>query len=335
MRKISHLSRLTLLAGLALVVLIPAGLLLGLPRGAGVHTNAAADVVKSGGGFDYKPWFGLRTLNAPVDFHERATPPTSAPPPIKAESGILVDIDSGTILWDRNPHESLPPASTTKTLTALVALENFPTDKTIRITPQALQQEWDETRMGMVAGEIYTVREMLYGMLLVSANDVATAFAVDTVGMERFVATMNAQVKALGLKDSHFVTPVGLDDPQQYASAYDLAAIGMTDYNNFPLFRQVVGTVDYTLPQTPLHNAYQLHNLNQLLQLYPAAVGIKPGWTGNAGACLVGMAIRNGHRLIAVLMNAAYPAAEESHLLDWGFTQEGLAPLLPPATPQP
>ncbi len=110
-------------------------------------------------------------------------------------------------------------------MTALVALENLDPEAPVTVTPDAVHLAWDESRMGLIAGETLSVRELLTGMLLVSGNDAANALAADTVGTERFVGAMNAQVAALGLHDSHFTTPVGLDDPDQYSSAYDLAAI--------------------------------------------------------------------------------------------------------------
>jgi D-alanyl-D-alanine carboxypeptidase (penicillin-binding protein 5/6) len=102
-------------------------------------------------------------------------------------------------------------------------------------------------------------------------------------------------------------------------------------YDRFPLFDQIVGSRSITLPAGADHPAFHLRNLDSLLEDYPAAVGIKPGWTGDAGACLIGMAVRGGHRMLAVLLNANYPARLESRLFDWGFGLIGLAPLLPPA----
>ena len=103
---------------------------------------------------------------------------------------------------------------------------------------------------------------------------------------------MNAQVAALGLTNSHFTATAGLDEPELYSSAYDLAVIAGYTYEHFPLFDQIVGSRPINLPAGIDHPAFHLQNLNSLLEDYPAAVGIKPGWTGNAGACLVGMAVR-------------------------------------------
>ncbi|HAW09901.1 MAG: serine hydrolase [Candidatus Dormibacteria bacterium] len=281
------------------------------------------------------PWFDMNVATGSVSFWEPATMPVGAPP-IKAAAGILVDMDSGEILWQRDPHLELGPASLTKVLTSLVALENFSPREEVFITPAALGQAADDTVMGLQAGETLTVQELLDGMLLPSGDDAASAIAVDTVGEFRFVSAMNAQVAALGLQDSSFSNTSGLDDPELYSSAYDLAVIATFTYDRYPLFDQIVDTPSMELPATSGHPAFHLDNLDELLLDYPAAVGIKPGWTGNAGACLIGMAVRGGHRLLAVLLNADYPARLEARLLDWGFEQEGLPPLLPPTpTPSP
>lgn len=274
------------------------------------------------------PW-GMRVLDRHITWRDVSSSLTGAPA-VQARGGILVDIDTGEILWERSPHVALPPASTTKVMTALVALENTAPDTLVTITPDALTQQSDETRMGLHAGERLTVRELLSGMLLVSGNDAATSLAVDTVGMDRFVATMNAQESALGLHDSHFTTPVGLDDPGHTISPYDLAAIAAVDVDVFPVLRDIVSQPHIQLAASVLHPTYDLWNLNQLLSLYPAAIGVKPGFTGGAGPCLVGMAERDGHRLISVLMNSPYAAHQSAQLLDWGFAvSDGLPRLLP------
>lgn len=302
------------------------------------HPQAAPAAARSGGGATDvitptpTPVPVLNLLHQRVAFTDDSAQHAGAPS-VKASSGILVDVTTGTILWERDPHAARPPASTTKVLSTMVALENFAPDRVVSITADALHQAGDETVMGLQPGQQLTVQELLDGMLTVSANDAATAMAVDTVGMDVFVNTMNRQLAALGLHDSHFVTPVGLDDPQQYASAYDLAAIASLDVAEFPVFRQIVSQTEIDLPPTAQHPAFYLGNLNRLLRIYPAADGIKPGYTGDAGACLIGMAERDGHRLISVVMNAPELYTDSRDLLDWGFVQLGMPSLLP--TPAP
>ena len=275
----------------------------------------------------------LHVGTASIQFWAPSPMPAGAPS-IKGRSGILVDLDTGEILWQKVPNLELAPASLTKVLTSLVALENFSPGQEVTVTSGALGQSSADTLMGLKAGQTLTVEELLDGMLLPSGDDAASAIAGDTVGDARFVAAMNAQVAALGLDNSHFTATAGLDDPGLYSSAYDLAVIADYTYQRFPLFDQIVNSRSITLPASALHPAYHLRNLDALLQDYPAAVGIKPGWTGNAGACLIGMAVRGGHHLLAVLLSANYPARLESQLFDWGFGLEGLPPLLPP-TPKP
>ena len=275
-------------------------------------------------------WFGMRLLHDAVTFHAGSA--TTPAPVVHAAGGILVDLDSHAILWSQQDHARLAPASTTKILTALVALENFDASRPVTVTESALGQAPDETRMGVAAGETLTVQELLTGMLMVSGNDAATVLAVDTVGMERFVGAMNAQADALGMRDSHFTNPVGLPDPQLRTSAYDLAVLTAVAVTHFPLFADIVATRSTTLPATAGHPAFPMWSINLLLFTYPFAVGIKPGWTSEAGFCEVGMAVRGGHRLISVLLDAPYPVSQTRHLLDWGFVQEGLPTTLPTPT---
>lgn len=276
---------------------------------------------------------GMQLLHARYHFTDESARYSGAPA-LSASAGILIDPDSGSILWQKDPHVARPLASTTKILTAIVALENLAPDQTVAVTPDALNQAPDETRLGIEAGDHYTVDELLTAMLLISANDAATALAEDTVGMPRFVAAMNEQVAALGLHDSVFSNPVGLDDPRERSSPYDLAVLGLAAYKNFPLFRLIVGTHDIDVPPTSGHIAYHLHNINRLLAIYPPALGIKPGYTGDAGYCLVMLAQRNGEQLVGVLMDDPRLATDARALLEWGFKQKGLPPLATP-TPSP
>ncbi|GAC1571480.1 MAG: hypothetical protein NVS3B18_04630 [Candidatus Dormibacteria bacterium] len=320
------------LAIVVVVGMVGALAVLGTRAGPGVTLRARASAAGTAGDLPRPAWYGMRVAQDPVGFVAAATP--LHPLVVHAAAGILVDIDSNTILWQQNAHAQLPPASTTKILTALVALANFNPSQEVTVTPAAVHLAWDETRMGLLAGQTLTVQELMTGMLLVSGNDAAAAIAQDTVGMERFVGAMNAQVTALGLHDSHFTTSVGLQDPAQYSSAYDLAAISAAAVR-FALFRDIVATRTADLAATTGHPEFFLQSIDALLSMYPAAVGIKPGWTADAGYCEVGMAVRDGHRLISVLLNAPYAFTQSRRLLDWGFGQEGLPSTLPTPTAKP
>jgi D-alanyl-D-alanine carboxypeptidase len=321
----------------AALAIAPALILLHLQGTSVPHSGVAAAVVSHGAvvtDLNRPPWFGLRLLADPVVFGPGGSTPTDAPV-VKARAAILVDPDSGRILYAENDHAQLPPASTVKLLTALIVLRNFSPDRLIAATPDALVQGWDESKMGLHPGDVLNVRELLTGLLTISANDAATVLAVDTVGMTRFVGAMNAEVATLGLHDTHVISPVGLDDPATYSSAYDLATLATVDMNNFGLFRSIVATQSVVLPASALHPAFYLNNVNLLLRMYPAAMGVKTGYTGNSGACEVGMAQRDGHRLIDVILDGDLVYSTSRRLLDWGFTQEGLASQLPPPSPSP
>jgi len=323
------------LASLAAVATICPAVIVGVPSSsAGLVRAQARDlVVVTARDLTRPPWYAMRVMDGEIQFVAAATP--IHPPAVRAAGGILVDIDSNTILWQWKARAELPPASTVKILTALVALENFSPSQEVTVTASAVQLAWDESRMGLLAGQRLTVDELLTGMLLVSGNDAANAIADGTVGRERFVGAMNAQVEALGLHDSHFTTPVGLQDPAQYSSAYDLAAIATAAVRGFPVFRDIVAARAAELPATSDHPEFVLQSINALLPMYPAAVGIKPGWTAAAGYCEVGMAVRDGHRLISVLLNAPYAFTQTRRLLDWGFQQEGLPSTLPTQAVKP
>ena len=328
---------------LAVLVLSIALLAPAVPHAvAGAAQPAAAAEFETGGA---PPWvdtdtrdqhrvFPLKIMSGAVAFRDVSS--RFHPPGIVASSGILVDVDRGEILWSSNPNARRAPASTAKLAAALVALENFAPGQVVTVSPQAADVLSVETRMELLPGERLTARELLTGMLMISANDATKAFAYGTVGMDDYVAAMNRQVRALGLRNSNFVNPVGFpDDPAMYSSAYDLAAIATVAYREFPLFAQLTATRDVDLPPSPLHRDYRMHNINRLLDIYPAAVGTKSGFTDDAGPCLVSMAVRDGRRLVAVLMNAPKMFDQSRALLEWGFGQEGLAPAPPAATTIP
>jgi serine-type D-Ala-D-Ala carboxypeptidase (penicillin-binding protein 5/6) len=323
------------LAALAAVLLLSGSAVYLHLRGAGsAVTAAAAGRTLLARDLARPPWYGLDILHGAPSFHEPAAPATSQPN-VPAVAGILVDVDTDQILWERNSHQRLSPASTMKLLSALVAMNNFDAQRSVTVTPDALFQAGDESKMFLKAGQTLSVRELLTGMLTVSANDAADVLAIDTVGMERFVGAMNAQARALGLRDTHATSPVGLDDPAMYSSAYDLAVLAALDEERYPLFSEIVRSRFTFLPATATHPNFYLDNINLLLSMYPAAVGIKTGYTGDAGACEVGMAVRDGHRLLSVVLHGQLVYSETRRLLDWGFEQEGLPSQLPSPSVNP
>jgi len=177
----------------------------------------------------------------------------------------------------------------------------------------------DATRMGLRPGERLTVRELLYGVFLDSGNDAAITLAEAAMPRASFIASMNAKAAQLGLVDTHFVNPIGLDDPGQYTSAADLARISIELTSRFPVVAAIASTPSLTIPATATHHAYALYNLNQLIRAYPGATGLKTGWTGRAGGCLIATASRGGRHLLVVVMGSPNIFVEAASLLDYGF----------------
>src|ERR1700730_3541310 len=254
----------------------------------------------------------------PVEIYELA--PTAPPVPvIKARSAILLDMDSGKTLFQVDPHGRHAPASLTKVVTALVALDDLRLDQLITVPNSINQLPWDSTRMGLRVGERLTVRELLYGLFLNSGNDAAITLSEAATSRAVFIARMNAKAAALGMVDTHFVNPIGLDDPAHYTSAADLATASIQLQTQFPEVTAMASMPRLTLPASATHHAYALYNLNDLIRTYRGATGLKTGWTGRAGGCLIATATRDGRHLLVVVMGSPRIFEEAAALLDFGF----------------
>ena len=245
--------------------------------------------------------------------------PVPTPPAIKARSAILMDRDSGNVLFQLDAHGRHPPASLLKVVTALVALEHLRLDQVVTVPVTVNQIPWDSTRMGLRPGERVTVRELLYGLFLNSGNDAAITLAEAAMPRASFIALMNAKASQLRLADTRAVNPIGLDDQAQYTSAADLAKTSSELTTRFPEVAAIASTPSITFPATATHHAFALYNLNQLVRTYPGATGLKTGWTGRAGGCLIATATRGGRHLLVVVMGSPSPFNEAASLLDYGF----------------
>ena len=245
--------------------------------------------------------------------------PTATPPVIKARAAIVLDLDSGKTLFALDAHGRYPPASLTKVMTALVALDTLRLDQVLTVPASINQLPWDSTRMGLRAGERLTVRELMYGLFLNSGNDAAITLSEAAMPRAAFVARMNARAAALAMGDSHFVNPIGLDDAGLYASAVDLAKAAIELRLRFPEVAAMAAVPAMTLPAGATHHAFKLYNLNALIRKYPGATGLKTGWTGRAGGCLIATATRDGRHLLAVVLGSPRVFDEAATLLDYGF----------------
>jgi len=255
---------------------------------------------------------------AAVELYELA--PMAPPAPvIKARSAVLVDLDSGKTLYQVDPQGRHAPASLTKVVTALVALDHLRLDQTVSVPVSINQLPWDSTRMGLRPGERLTVRELLDGLFLNSGNDAAITLSEAAMPRATFVGLMNAKAATLGMADTHFANPIGLDDPAHYTSSADLARASTELIRRFPDVAAIAATPSLTLPATATHHAYALYNLNELVRKYPGATGLKTGWTGHAGGCLIATATRDGRHLMVVLLASPRIFDEAAALLDYGF----------------
>ena len=244
-----------------------------------------------------------------------------APPPVlTAQAGVLVDGDTGRVLWARDALRPRPMASLTKIFTAMQVLSLVPDlDRQVTVPASITQIPWDSTVMGLTPGETLTIRELLYGLFLPSGNDAAVALSTVVVPQPQFIAGMNALAAQLGLRETHFTNPWGADDADHHASALDLAVAAAYLDAHYPGLAAIAATMAVDLPATPTHKAYRLRTLNRLLTSYPGATGLKTGWTGAAGGCLISTAGRDRHHLIAVLLGSSNTFAETRALLDYGF----------------
>ena len=235
-------------------------------------------------------------------------------PPITAQAALLADAQTGEILLSRNADQPLPPASTTKIMTALLVLERARPDEIVTVPSSALI---GDATMGLRVGEQLTVEELLYGMLLASGNDAAITLAEHVGGsIEGFVDLMNQRAAEMNLKETHFVNPHGLDAPGHVSSAVDLLAMTRAGLSH-ELFARIVAT-----PQARVAGRL-LVNRNELLTTYPGADGVKTGTTDAAGQCLVASATREGHRAIAIVLGSQDRFADSRILLDHYFTYFG------------
>ena len=240
---------------------------------------------------------------------------------LTARAGILIDQVTGQVLWAKYPHRRLPIASTTKIMTATLALERLVPHAAVTIDPSVPRVA--PFREGLRAGERVEAWKLLYGLLLYSGNDDALALAIAAAGSRpAFIMLMNAKAAQLGLHDSHFRSPSGVIDDGNYSSAWDLAALARYAMRN-PRFRAVVRTRVKRVPwAAPTYSKIYV-NKNHLLGTYPGANGIKTGWTTKAGHCLVASAERRGIRLIAVVLGSPDAYKDTRRLLDYGFSTRG------------
>lgn len=246
---------------------------------------------------------------------------------ISAQAYVLIEAGSGQILQAKKEHDPLPIASTTKIMTALLALEQPAVDEYFTVDSTAIRVEG--TSMGLREGDQASLHCLAAGMLLSSGNDAANAAAVRIAGSQAaFAEKMNARAAELGMTNSHFVTPSGLHDEAHYSSAADMALLARTALQN-KQFAALCSSqrMKLTFGNPPFDR--WLKNHNRLLAEYEGCIGVKTGFTKKAGRCLVSAASRNGVTLICVTLNAPNDWRDHTRLLDYGFSTVSAHPLSP------
>lgn len=236
------------------------------------------------------------------------------PPPVTAEYVAIVDEVSGEVLFGQSEHTRVAPASITKIATTLVALEHEPNVErrvAVTISGSAMAARDGSSIMGLEPGEDVSVRTLLYGMMLPSGNDAAEQIALALApAREAYVDWMNQRASALGLLDTHFVNPSGMDASGHYSSAFDMAMLGREAMRN-DAFRALAGAASYR------GDGYRLSNLNRLIGVYPGADGIKIGSTRRAGKTIVASATRAGHRVYIALLRSSDLPGDSTTLFNW------------------
>lgn len=236
----------------------------------------------------------------------------------KARASIVIDAGTGRVLYENNAHVELPPASTTKIITSILALENLELNRVAVVSRNA--SDTGEASMNLWEGDRLTVENLLHGALLCSANDACVALG-ETAGEseEEFIGLMNLKALSLGAENTNFCNTNGLPDRQHYSTAADLALITRYALKN-PIFSDIVQKKYYTIRWVSPTRQKRAKNTNKLLWTYPPATGVKTGTTAAAGKCLVASARVNGRELITVVLNSSDRFGDACRLLEYGFS---------------
>lgn len=236
---------------------------------------------------------------------------------ISASSAVVINTLTGEVVYEHNAHKVRSMASTTKIMTAICAIENGDLSQMVKVHPKAVGVEGSS--MYLAHGEVISLKDLLYGLMLSSGNDAAVAIAMHISGsVEAFANLMNETASKIGVKNTSFKNPNGLDDENHYTTAYDLAVI--TQYGmNIPEFAEIVGTDTIKVPWHERTYPRVLKNHNKLLSMYEGANGVKTGFTKKSGRCLVSSANKDGLSFIAVTLNAPNDWNDHKILLDYAF----------------
>lgn len=239
---------------------------------------------------------------------------------ITAKSAIVIDESTGNVIYSKNEHESLAPASITKIMTAIITTEEIDKNKLCSVSEKAAATE--PNKIVLNPGEQIRAEDLLYGLMMISANDAAEvlAEAVDG-GRQAFIDKMNKKVQLLGLEDTYFMNPSGLDEEGHYSSAFDIGVMTRFAIQNYPEILKYMGEKDdYSVYPTDHNESHWWSHISSLLYNYPGTDGVKTGYTENADHTLIATAIRDGKRIIIVYFGSTDSTGDAVKLLDLGFS---------------
>lgn len=253
-----------------------------------------------------------------TELEDYTAPPGDVLPNVTARSAVVMEAKTGKVIYSRNMKDIKYPASTTKIMTLIVALENGNLNDEVTASEDASKTEG--STIWLEPGEKRRMLDLLYGMMLVSGNDATVAVAEHIAGsVPAFAKMMTEKAHAIGATDTFFVNSSGLPDEQHYTTAYDMALIAAYGYNSNPMFEQIVSTKEMQIPWADNDYDRVLDNENRMLWLYDGGNGVKTGYTDAAGRCLVSAANRDGVQLVAVVLDSLYMWNDSIAMLDYGF----------------
>jgi D-alanyl-D-alanine carboxypeptidase len=236
-------------------------------------------------------------------------------PLVSAQAAVAIDLVSRATLYEKNSREKFLPASTTKIITALTAMDYYPQDLVLEVGRLNVEGQ----KMGLIAGEKIRVLDLLYGLLIFSANDAAEVLAANFPGgRDLFITAMNLKAEEYGLKDSFFTNPSGLDGNSQVTTALDLVKISEGAMKN-PTFAKIVGTRELTVSSIDGLISHKLANINRLVGEVDGVLGVKTGWTEEARENLVTYLERDGKKIMIVVLGSQDRFGETKELIDWIF----------------
>ncbi|MBI2600781.1 D-alanyl-D-alanine carboxypeptidase [Candidatus Daviesbacteria bacterium] len=257
-------------------------------------------------------WFPKEVLGAQV-----------AEPKVSAKASFFVETGSSEVLYTKNIHEQLPIASLAKVMTVLIALEHKSLENLYTVSTSAASAEPD--KMFLIRDEKLSLKELLYGIFLISANDAAEVIAEGTLegGREEFIQEMNRKAGQLGMKNTRFVNPTGLDEDEggSYSSTYDLVLLTRHLIKRYPEVVNISNIDHINLAKTENHQDYDMYSGINLLTTYPGVVGFKTGFTPQAGYTLITLARKDGKEVVGVILDSQYRRDEAKELLDYSFSK--------------